>query len=442
MDYKVNDDSPVETKVEVSVGAEEVNASLVATAALYRQSTDMPGFRKGKVPTSLIESKFRKQILQEAANELINVHINEIMSAKKYLAVGKLDVSQVDMEKDTPLSYTITFEHAPAFDLPPYKGLAVEEEEAVAGDADINHVVERIRRNLADYKAVKQERLPADGDMVVLSFFATQGGKRVPGVAAENFQLSLGEGQALPEFEALVKTILPGQSGKADMAFPEDFINQGLAGKTVEMEISVHLIKERELPEANDEMAKKAGSFAGLAEMREAIAKSYVASRQQLYTAAAQKKLLDEILASVDFMLPPSLVQERLANLMADAHSRLERAGKSPEAVGKTNEELEKDLTPQAEEMVKTQLFLLAVADKEGIQTTPQEFEAYFKQVAARTGQDVIAIKQHYESHNLIIPVRDKILADKAMDFIYSLAMVSKVPAKEIKEIKDNQDNA
>jgi trigger factor len=434
MEYNVTEVSPVEARIEVKVPAEEINAALSATTAMYRQNMDLRGFRKGKVPSSIVESRFRKQILQEASDNLLNVHINEIMSTLKYLAISKLDVTPVALEKDQDVEYAITFEHCPSFELPEYQGLEVEEEEALASDEEVAQVIERIRGNMAELKVVMESRLPKDGDVAVVSFHATQDGQDVPGVRAENFQLSLGEGQALPEFEALVKATLPGAENSGSMTFPPDFINQELAGKTVDMKISVHVLKEKELPPVDDEMAKKSGNFETLDKLKEAISRSYVQSRQQLYRAAAQKKLLDGLLAQVEFPLPPSLVDEQLNLLVDDAKRKIERQGKAPEALGKTDEELRQDFQAKAEEIVKAQLFLVRLSDKEAIETTPQEMDAYFMQVASRTGQDVLAVKQHYEQHGLIVPVRDKILADKAMDFVYSKAKVTKIPVRDAAE--------
>jgi trigger factor len=434
MEYNVINVSPVEVKVEVKVPAEEINASLAVTTAMYRQNLDLRGFRKGKVPSSIVESKFRKQILREAANDLMNVHINEIMSTLKYLAIAKLDVSPVELEKDKAIEYQITFEHCPEFELPEYKGLAIEEEEAKASEAEVDQVIERIRGNLAELKVVMTGRLPRDGDVAVVSFSATENGEPVPGVRAENFQLSLGEGQALPDFENLVKATMPGADNTGKMTFPADFINQELAGKTVDMKITVHVIKEKEMPPVDDELAKKAGAFESLDKLKEAISRSYVQSRQQLYKAAAQKKLLDGLLEKVDFPLPPSLVEEQVSILMQEAKSKIERQGKAPEALGKTDEELRAEFEPKAREIVKAQMFLIKLSAKEDLETTPQEMDAYFMQVASRTGQDVLAVKQHYEEKGLIIPVRDKLLADKAMEFVYSSASVTKVPAKEAAE--------
>jgi len=228
-----------------------------------------------------------------------------------------------------------------------------------------------------------------------------------------------------------VKKTLPGATNTGGMSFPADFINQELAGKTVDMTVTVHVIKEKELPPVDDELAKKAGSFENLDKLREAISRSYVQSRQQLFKATAQKKLLDGLLEKVDFPLPPAMVEEQINLLVEDAKNKIERTGKSPDALGKSDDDLRAEFEPKAREIVKTQLFLIKLSEKEGLETTPQEMDAYFMQIASRTGQDVLAVKQHYEQNGLIIPVRDKLLADKAMEFVYSQAKVVKVPVQD-----------
>jgi len=430
MDYNVTEVSPVETKIEVKVPAEEINAALAATTAIYRQNLDLRGFRKGKVPSSLVESKFRKQILSEASHELVNVHISEIMTDLRYLAIAKLDVSPVELEKNKSLEYTISFEHCPNFDLPEYKALAVEEEEAAASEDEITMALDRLRSNMAELKTITDAHLPKDGEVAIVSFRATENGVEVPGISAENYQLLLGENQALPEFEELVKATMPGASNTGKVSFPADFINQDLAGKTLDMHITLHLTKERVLPEMTDELAQKAGNFESVEKLREAISRSLTQNRQRLHRSAAQKKLLDSLLAGLDFPLPPTQVEEQILSMMSEAKRKIEIQGKAPEALGKTDEELRQEVTPKAQEIVKAHLFLLKLSDKEGIEVTPQEMDGYFMQVASRTGQDVLAVKQHFEQAGRIGLIRDEILADKAMEFIYSQAAITKVPAK------------
>jgi trigger factor len=127
----------------------------------------------------------------------------------------------------------------------------------------------------------------------VISFAASKDGEPLKGIRAENFELPLGEGQALPKFEEIVKELEPGNTGKKEVTFPEDFLNKDLAGQTVTMEVSLHAIKEKQLPEVDDEFAKKAGGFTSVEQLKEAIRNSYVENRSQVAKSATQKELLD-----------------------------------------------------------------------------------------------------------------------------------------------------
>ena len=431
MEYTVTQISPVKTQVTVSVPAEEATAALSTAVALFRSKADIKGFRKGKVPSSVIEQRFKKEVVGEATTDLINVHINDIMGELKLSPLSGLDVSEAALAKGEPLEYTFSFEHAPAFDLPEYKGQAIEEEDVVVSEADIESVIERVRKNLAEVAPISDNRAPADGDVVSVTFEAFENGQAIPGVRAENFEMTLGEGQSLADFEALVKTVPAGSEGEGEITFPADFINTDLAGRTVTMKIAVHVIKVRTLPPVDDELAKKAGNFEDLDKMREAITMSYKKSREDLHRSSAQKKLIDKLLAAVDFPLPPATVEQQLGQMVQEFVTQLERRGKSLESTGKSLADIEVEMKPQAEELVKTQIFLAAVALKEELAVTPQEMDAFFYRLSTQVGQDVVLLKRYYEDNGMMIMVRDKLLCDKAADLIYASAMVTKVAPTE-----------
>ena len=427
MEYKVEELSPVKRKVVVDVAVEEVNAALAATVALYRKSADIKGFRKGKVPSSVIEAKFLKQIYGEATTDLINYHINDILAALKLSPLSRIDVDAKEMERDENFSYTFSFEIAPTFDLPQYKGLAVEEEEVSVDPQQVQDVIERIRQNMAKTVIIREERPVADGDIAVIDFQAFQDGKPMEGIAANKFELPLGEGNSLPAFEDIVKGMTPGETTEKELTFPEDFLNDKLAGQTVSMQITLNAIKERKLPEVDDDFADLAGGYASVQDLRDAIEKSYLSTRKQLVKGDAQKKLLDGIKAAVSFELPESAVEEQIDKQIVELQGKLERQGKSLESLGRTPAELRAEQRPQAEEVVKSSLVLLAIATAEELTVDPQEVDLVLQKMAASTGQDFHSIKDYYEQHNLMIPLKDRVLADKAMDLIYENAQVTTV---------------
>ncbi|NLV95760.1 MAG: trigger factor [Desulfovibrionales bacterium] len=429
MEYKVEELSPVKRKVVVDVPLEEVQAALAATIALYRKDADIKGFRKGKVPSSVVEGKFRKQIYAEATTDLINFHLNEIMGELGVSPLSGIDVDAKEMDRDQAYGYSFTFEVAPDFDLPEYKGLVVEEEEIEVDPKQVEIVIERIRQNVAKTKIIKEERPVGNGDIAVIDFQALQDDKPMEGVAANKFELPLGEGNSLPEFEAIVSGMIPGQTKEAELTFPDDFLNEQLAAQTVLMRVTLHAIKVKELPEVNDDFAELAGGYKNVQELREAIEKSYVSTREQLVKGDAQKKLLDQIKAGVDFELPPSVVEEQIDKQIVELQGQLERQGKSLDSLGLSRDEMRAQHRPQAEDVVKSSLILLAIANAEGLTVEPAEVDLVLQKMAASTGQDFHSIKDYYEQHNLMIPLKDRVLADKAMDAIYAHAQVTKIPA-------------
>lgn len=427
MEYNVEEISPVKRKITVEVSAEEVNAALTTTIALYRMQADVKGFRKGKVPSSVVESKYRKQVYSEATTDLINYQINEIMSGLSMQPMSRIDVDAKELERDTDFKYAIEFEVAPKLDLPEYKGLSVEEVKAEVTEAEIAEVEGRILENNAEVKVIEDVRPPKDGEVATVTFGAYQGDKVVEGIQAENFDLLLGQGQSLPEFEELVKTLTTGESGETEITFPSDFINENLAGQTVTMKCKLHAVKERITPEMNDQVAKKAG-FNDVETMRKGIKESYMNQRKQMNKSAAQSQLLAQLIEGIkDFPLPPAMVEDRIDRLVQDLEYKLDRQGKGLQSLGKSPQEIRDGFKAEAESTVKSEIFLLAVAAEEGLDISPEEIEATLTQLAMQTRQPLHELKKYYEDNNLIVPLKDRLLCDKASELIYDAAEVKEI---------------
>ena len=231
--------------------------------------------------------------------------------------------------RDQDFVYSFSFELAPAIELPDYVGVAVEEEKAEASPEVVAKVESRILDNMAEVKIIEDVRHPVDGDVVTVTFGVYEGDAILDGIKADNFEIQLGQNQALPEFEELVKELKQGENGEKAIEFPADFINTRLAGKKATIKATLHAIKERRVPEMNDEVAKKVG-YEDMEKLRAALTESYLVSRKNLYKAAAQKKLVDSLLAKVEFPLPPSLVESRLDMLLTDLAETLEKRGQEP----------------------------------------------------------------------------------------------------------------
>ena len=434
MQYTVEDISPVKKTVRVTVPAAEVDATLDQQVARYRQSVVLDGFRKGKAPLALVEKRYAKDIYDEAGSELINGNIAEILKELDHDPMSGINFDGEGISRGKEYTYSFTYEIMPAFDMPAYEGMAVEQDIVEVKDDEIDSVVDRVRRSMAPLKDLEEKRLPVAGDVASISFAGfDDAGEPVPGVSGEKFQVNVGEKQVIADFETLLCSILPGESGEGNVTFPDDYHSKELAGKTVTMKITVDSLQTRTLPEVTDEFAKQAGGFDTVEAMRDSVRSSYERNRTDMAKAKAQSLLLEKLLAQAEFPLPEGMVERYMANILGEQAEKLQRQGQDVASIKEEDlEAMKTSAKTEAEKYAKTQIFLLTIAKNEKLEASPQEMEATLRQMAARGGHDFGALREHYVNNNLLPALRDRILADKAMDTVYGKAAVTEVtPAAE-----------
>lgn len=441
MEYTIEELSPVKRKISITAEAHDVDDAIARSVAYYRKSVQIDGFRKGKVPASVVEKRFHDHIYQEAHQALVNARVGEALAEAKLEPVSGIQFVEDGgaLTRGQGLSFSVEFEVLPAFELPAYEGLEVEKEKAVVADEEVDAVIARIRKDRAEL--VDAGEGPAvDGQVAHISFEAFEDGKPVEDLKTEHFDLPLGEGQALEEFEKLVKSVKAGQSGEGDIAFPENFPAQNLAGKTLKIRVTVHAVKDRKLPEINDDLAKQVGAES-MEKLRQSIRDSYAHSRENAARNAAQKKMLDKLLSGLEFPLPESLLDMQIRTLIAETSARLEQQGRKLADLGKSGEELRKDMQKQAEELTRIQVLLLAIARKEGLSVTQAEVDNQLYRICIQTGEDYHKVREAYERTGMIHTMRDRLLADKAMEAAFAKASVKEVePMKEIAPVRKNAE--
>ncbi len=424
--HTVEDISPVKKKVAVTVPADEVDAVINRATAQYRTRVTLPGFRKGKAPLAMVEKRFSQDIYGEAVNELINGNISQILEEMDVEPMGELSFEgdTSPLKRGEEFAYSFSFEVMPEMTLPEYENIGIEEDDVVVEDEEIDDVIERVRKSMAERTLVEEKRLVADGDILVMDFEGfNKDNEPVEGVSGKDFQVAIGDGQIIPDFEALAKTILPGEEGEGKVIFPENYGHAPLAGETVTMKIKAHSLHSRKLPEVDDAFAKKAGGFDTVDAMRDNIRETYARNRKEMAKAKAQSQLLEKLLEKVDFPLPEGMVERYTQNIL---HGKLEEMSRQGEDLSKVIEDdfqnMKEEAKVEAEKFAKTQLFLLTVAKKEKIEASSQEMNAALRQIAARGNRDIKDVQEHYARNNLYPALRDRIIADKAMDILYNRA--------------------
>ena len=427
MEYKVEDLSPIKKKIQVTVPTPDINKAIDVALAEYARTTRLPGFRKGKVPPSLIESRYRREVYSEAMTSTVDKSISQIFEELKIKPASKVELDHEDPERNQPFKFSIEFEIFPEFDLPEYKGLTVEEYKAEVAEEEIEATLARIRESLAETLPLEEARAPVNGEVAYVDFAAYDNGEPVKSMAANNYQIILGQEEAVPELEDLVKTLKPGESGEREITFAKEMVNPDIAGKSLLLKVTLQGIAQRKVPELNDELAQRLG--AGTVEnMRASILDSYRANRKAEAREVAQDKLLQQLLDAVDYPLPESLVEHH-AKVVIDELKRRKTRIQEAGAEEEVSEEVKSQARKDAEGYVKGQIMLLAIAEKENLDVSSEELERRLEDLARRSGMEAQALKRYYIEHNLIHSLRDRMLTEKALNTIYGAAVVTEVDA-------------
>ena len=304
-------------------------------------------------------------------------------------------------------------------------------------DDDVNEIIERLRGSMAELVEVTEDRLPQDGDTVDVDYSgADEEGNKIDDVQGENFGVALGQGQALPDFEALVKTAKVGEEKTGPVKFPDDYPHKPLAGKTVTFTIKVNKIQSSQKPEVTDDFAKKVGQE-NVEKMKASIVEHIAGTKAQTARSQAMKKLLDGLVEQVTFDIPEAMLDARVERVMQEQAMKLQRMGLDDLRKDQAQEEKREEAKKEALETLRPQVFLMALAQKEHLTVSEQEVEMAIYGMAMRAQQDYKKLSEAYHKSGLIYELRDRILADKALEMVYSKAKINEVPAVSLSEPKN-----
>jgi trigger factor len=377
--------SPTRVKLSVEVPFDELKSSLDKAYRSIGQQVSIPGFRKGKVPPRLIDQRVgRAAVLEEAINDAIPQHYSAAVREHEVKVLGQPDVNVTELADNEKVAFTAEVDVRPEFELPDYKSLTVAVDDVEVPDSDVDEQVERLRDRFAILKGV--ERPVQDGDYVSLDLAATVDGEEVPGGTATGLSYEVGSGQLL---EGIDEAIIGLDSGAAT-TFTTALVGGDHAGRDAEVAVTVRSVKEKELPELDDEFAQTASEYDTLAELRDDVRTRLTQVKGVEQGMQARDKVLEALLAAVEVPLPESIVASEVDFRKHDISHQLERAGLTMEGYlesdEKTAEEFDAELADNARNAVKSQLVLDAVADAEEVGVGNEELTSEVVRRAQQAG--------------------------------------------------------
>ena len=414
----------------IEVGAAEFEAAVEKAYQKMRRKINVPGFRPGKAPRKMIERMYGAEVFFE---EAINIAFPEAYEAaveqEKLQVVGYPAVEMVGEVTKDGFTFKATAPVYPEVTLGEYKGLKAEKPEVKVTAADVD---ERLK-TLADRntRLVSVDREAKSGDTAVIDFEGFLNGKPFEGGKGENHNLELGSGSFVPGFEDQVIGMKAGEEKDIDITFPENY-HEDLAGKAVVFKVKVHEVKEKEVPEMDDEFAKDVSEFDTLKDLKADLKKKITEERQKDADRAFEENLMNQVAENITADIPDVMVENQARQYLDNFKAQISRQFPYEEykkMTGMDDEKLLADAKEPALRQVKMDLAVAAIIKAENIEVSDEDVEAEYKKMAEQFGMDVDMVKKYLVKEQ----VQDQLLSQKAVAVVVDSATAEK-PKKAAKK--------
>ncbi|MEI6228699.1 MAG: trigger factor [Candidatus Saccharibacteria bacterium] len=416
-----------DTRVELTITLDAEALAIAEQVAVNKLARDVkvPGFRKGKTPASVAAKNINPITLQEETiNNAISKSVAEAFMEKELRA---LDRPAVEIKKLVPgemLEFTAEVDILPKVKLGNYKKLKVKTEKIVVTDAEIDEIVERMRKGFAEKKDVK--RVAVMGDETVINFVGKRDGVAFDGGTGNDYPLTLGSNQFIPGFEEGIVGHKAGETFDLELTFPADYGSAELKGTKVTFTTTIVSIKEVKLPELDDKLAAKAGPFKTIVELRDDIKRELIAQKEREMTDKLKDDLVAQLIASSHVPVPEILVADQSKSIEQDFVSSLTYQGLSLEQYlenkGFESKEkwLETEVAAVAKKRVQAGLVLAELSKAEKIEATTDELDAHVNMYRQQYGKNPEALKQ-FEQPEVRQDIANRLLTEKTVDRLVEL---------------------
>ncbi len=416
-------------KLTIEASAEDLEKAIEAAYQKQKGQISIPGFRKGKVPRQMVEKMYGKEVFyEEAANSLIPTAYEKALDEceEDIVSSPKIEVTQIEAGK--PFIFTATVALKPEVKLGKYKGVKVDKVDVEVTEEEVNAAIDKERENNARNITV-EDRAVKDGDMTVIDFEGFVDGVAFEGGKGENYPLTIGSGAFIPGFEEQLVGAEIGKELDVNVTFPEDYHAEDLKGKAAVFKCTVKEIKEKQLPELDDEFASEVSEFETLAEYKEDVKKNLEEKKAKDAKNAKEEAVISAIVEASEMEIPEAMLETQQRQMVDEFAQRITMRGLTMEQylqfTGTNYQQMVEQVKPQAEERIKSRLVLEAVVAAEKIEATEEDYEKEMATMAEAYQMDVEKVKEllgEKEKKNIM----QDIAVRKAVEFVVEKAKENK----------------
>lgn len=387
-------------EISIELSSEELKPYLEKSAVKISETAKIEGFRPGKAPYNIIKEKFGEMaILQEAIDDIISKTYYQAVVENKLISIGQPKIDIEKMAPENPFSYKATVAVLPKVTLGDFSKIKLKREEIKITEDKIDQVVEEIRKMRSSQEKV--DRAAQSGDALKIDFDVYRDGVPIEHGKSQDYSITVGEGKFIPGFEDNLIGMKAGEEKEFKLKFPEEYFEKSLAGKPAEFKVKIKEVNEVKLPKLTDDFAKmvSGGKYDKIADMKAGIAENLKEEETAKQEQRLEIALLEEAVKVCEFEeLPEVLVHEEIHRMIHELEDSIAMKGLNFDdylkSIGKTVEELEKGMEPQAELRAKTSILAREIYQQQKFEVTPDEVEKEVAEIASRYPANPDVVKQ------------------------------------------------
>jgi trigger factor len=403
--------------IDFSVPVEEVESETGRVVSDIQKRARLQGFRPGKVPVSLVRKHYQEDVRKQVLENLIPRHLERRFKEDNLNVVGRPNITNLHFHEGEPLRFKAEFEVEPQIELGEYRGLTVPYHDPEISEADIEQRISELREQKADYVNVDPRPLE-DGDFAVLALESLNLSEQ-EAVKNDEMMLEIGGKETFEAFTEALRGRSPGDEVDIEVSYPEDYVQQRLAGKNVKFHATLKGIRRKELPELDDSFAQDLGDYRDIAELRDAVRKSLFAQRQFEAQQEAKNKLVDQLVDQHDFPVPEVYVDRQIENRVGRV---LQASGADLEKVKLDWNKVRETQKDSAVREVKASLLLGRIAEREAIHATREEVDREVERLARQRREPVAAVRMTLQKDGTLGRIASHIQTEKTLNFLFEHA--------------------
>ncbi len=419
MDVVVENIGELTRKLSITLPREEVSRELDKTYKKLNREVNLKGFRRGKVPVSVLKKKFKDQVEAEVGEQLVQATYFDAVEKEALDPVVHPDIKEQSFREDGTFVYVAEVDVKPVFDLKEYKGLEVERPNTEITDAEIDAKIESLRREHAALKTADDAYAIRKDDVAIVDFQGFHNDKAMKEVHNEDYSVDIGSGSLGKEFEEKLIGLRKGDKTLYEVEFPADYPNPVLAGKKVEFKVDVKSVKQRLKPELDDEFAKDIDeAYQTVKDLREGLRTQLQQEKEAALEGDLDDRIMHKLLESNQLEVPERLVRYEIEEMIKQTEASLQKSGLDLESAGIDRAELADRNRDAAEKRVRGDFLLKKIAEVEDIKIEDEDIERGYKRIADQYNMTVAEVKQFFQRQDEILPFINELLNEKILQFL------------------------